>query len=119
MRIRTQVQCREFYPINDRRLPGIASRFSIFVVIVQRIFAEDGISERISQASDGADSGKADGGLQSADQLRRGIEEASRDARGGEKEVNRAIEALAKSLGLWIPFENLSSLGSTGNSFQI
>lgn len=75
-------------------------------------FAEDGISERISQASDGADSGKADGGLQSADQLRRGIEEASRDARGGEKEVNRAIEALAKSLGLWIPFENLSSLGS-------
>jgi hypothetical protein len=75
-------------------------------------FAEDGISERISQASDGADSGKADGGLQSADQLRRGIEEASRDARGGEKEVNRTIEALGQSLGLWIPFENLSSLGS-------
>lgn len=75
-------------------------------------FAEDGISERISQARDGADSGKADGGLQSADQLRRGIEEASRDARGGEKEVNRTIEALGQSLGLWIPFENLSSLGS-------
>ncbi len=82
-------------------------------------FVEDGIPERISQASDGADSDKAEDVLQSADQLRRGIEEASRDARGGEKEVNRAIEALAKSLGLWIPFENLSSLGSTGNSFQI
>ncbi len=74
-------------------------------------FVEDEMPERISQASDGADSDKAEDVLQSADQLRRGIEEASRDARGGEKEINRAIETLAKDLGLWIPFEDLSSLG--------
>ena len=51
-------------------------------------------------------------------QLRRRIEEASRNAsesergRGHQQEVNQMIEAQAKESGLWTPIQNLSNLGT-------
>jgi hypothetical protein len=77
-----------------------------------------GISERIPQANGGTqDTEIGQLGLQQS-RLRSRIEAASRHAQGGEggrdsySHVNRAIEADAKKLGLWLPITELDKLGT-------
>ena len=84
----------------------------------QKVNENDEVSESIPQGEHGTlleISGEQE---EPVYQLRRRIEEASRNAsesergRGHQQEVNQMIEAQAKESGLWTPIQNLSNLGT-------
>lgn len=82
---------------------------------------ENEVFESIPQGEYGTVLEEDSGQEKPLDQLRRRIEEASRNAPEGEgsrgegsqsqKELNRSIEADAKTIGAWTPFQDISNLG--------
>jgi len=84
----------------------------------QKVNENDEVSESISQGEYRTEAPILGEQKEPVYQLRRRIEEASRDAsesegsRGGQQEVNRMIETQAKEKGLWTPLQNLPNLGT-------
>lgn len=84
----------------------------------QKVNENDEVSESISQGEHRTEAPILGEQKEPVYQLRRRIEEASRDAsesegsRGGQQEVNRMIETQAKEKGLWTPLQNLPNLGT-------
>lgn len=83
----------------------------------QKVNENDEVSQSIPQGEHGTETPILSEQEEPVYQLRRRIEEASRNAsesegsRGGQQEVNRMIETQAKDKGLWTPLHNLSNLG--------
>lgn len=84
----------------------------------QKVNENDEVSESIPQGEHGTLPEISGEQEEPVYQLRRRIEEASRNAsesesgRGHQQEVNQMIEAQAKESGLWTPIQNLSNLGT-------
>lgn len=84
----------------------------------QKVNENDEVSESISQGEYRTEAPILGEQKEPVYQLRRRIEEASRDAsesegsRGGQQEVNRMIETQAKEKGLWTPLQNPPNLGT-------
>lgn len=84
----------------------------------QKVNKNDEVSESIPQGEHGTLPEISGEQEEPVYQLRRRIEEASRNAsesergRGRQQEVNQMIETQAKENGLWTPIQNLSHLGT-------
>lgn len=91
---------------------------SVYLHSNQPEHENDEVPESIPQGEHRTEA-EENGGLEEAtNQLRRRIEEASRNASESERsgnaqqEVNRSIESQAKDSGLWTPIEKISNIGN-------